>query len=45
MNGQMFGTTNTALSADGKTLIVESEYTLAAGGQPVGKQTETWVRK
>ena len=45
MNGKMFGTSRATLSADGKTLTVENEVTSAAGGQPVGKQTETWVRK
>ena len=45
MDGKPFGTSNGTLSADGKTLTVENEYTSEAGGQPVGKQTETWVRK
>jgi hypothetical protein len=45
MNGQPFGTARGTLSADGKTLAIEDDFTSAAGGQPVGKQTETWVRK
>jgi hypothetical protein len=45
MNGKTFGTSRSTLSADGKTLTVENEYTSALGGQPVGKQTETWIRK
>ena len=45
MNGKPFGTSKSTLSADGKTLTVENDYTSTAGGQDVGKQTETWVRK
>jgi hypothetical protein len=45
MNGQAFGTAKGTLSADVKTLTVEDDYTSAAGGQPAGKQTETWIRK
>ena len=45
MNGKTFGTSRAALSADGKTLTVENDYTSTAGGQPIGKQTEIWVRK
>ncbi len=45
MNGAPFGTSNSTLSADGKTLTVLNDFTSAAGGQPVGKQTEIWVRK
>lgn len=45
MSGKPFGTSKGTLSADGKTLTVENDYTSAAGGQPVGKNTETWVRK
>lgn len=45
MNGRPVGTSKSTLSADGKTLTVENEYTSAAGGASVGKQTETWVRK
>ena len=45
MNGKTFGTSKAALSADGKTLTIENEFTSEAGGQAVGKATETWVRK
>lgn len=45
LNGKAFATSKSILSADGKTLNVESDVTSAVGGQPVGKQTETWVRK
>ena len=45
MNGQQYGTARGTLSADGKTLIVEDDYTAAAAGQSVGKQKETWIRK
>lgn len=45
MNGNAFGTSQATLSADGKTLTVINDYTSSAGGQPVGKYTETWVRK
>ena len=45
MNGKPFGTSKATLSADGNTLTIENDYTSAIGNQPVGKQTETWVRK
>jgi len=45
LNGKTFGTSKSTLSADGRTLTVENDYTSTAGGRPVGKQTETWVRK
>lgn len=45
MNGKPFGTSKAALSADGKTLTVLNDYSSAAGGQQVGKNTEIWVRK
>jgi hypothetical protein len=45
MNGQPFGTAKGTLSADGKTLTIEDDFTLAAAGQQAGKQTETWIRK
>ena len=32
-------------SADGKTITIENDYTATAAGQPVGKQTNIWVRK
>jgi hypothetical protein len=45
MNGKAFGTSKAALSADGNTITIENDYTSTAGGMPVGKQTEIWVRK
>jgi hypothetical protein len=45
MNGKIFGTSKGTLSPDGKILTVEDDFTSAVGGQPVGKQTETWVRQ
>ena len=45
MNGKPYGTSRATLSADGNTLTVENEVTAAVAGQPVGKQTETWLRK
>ena len=45
MSGRTFGTSKSTLSGDGKTLIVESEITLAEGGRTVGKVSETWVRR
>ncbi len=42
MHGKPFGTSNGAVSADEKTLTVESVY---QGGGQVIKTTETWVRK
>jgi hypothetical protein len=45
MNGAQFATSLATLSADGKTLTVVTDNTSAAGGQPVGKVTEVWVRK
>jgi hypothetical protein len=45
MNGKAFGTSKATLSADGKTITVENDYTSTAGGLPKGKQTEIWIRK
>jgi hypothetical protein len=45
MNGKTFGTAKGTISADGKTLTVEDNFISAEGGQPVGKQTEVWIRK
>ena len=45
MNGNLFGTANATLSADGRTLTVTNDYSSSAGGQPVGKYTEVWVRQ
>ncbi|MGH9253464.1 MAG: hypothetical protein ACRD3C_02725 [Vicinamibacterales bacterium] len=42
MNGKLFGTSNGTVSADGKTMTVES--VMQAGGK-VEKIIETWVRK
>jgi hypothetical protein len=42
MNGQPFGTSNGTVSADGKTMTVESAF---QGGGNVQKTIETWVRK
>ena len=50
MDGKPFGTSKAALSADGKTITVENDFTATSGGatvggRPVGKSTEVWVRK
>jgi hypothetical protein len=45
LNGKAFGTSDATLSADGKVLTVINDFSSSAGGQPVGKSTETWVRK
>ena len=45
MNGKRFATSRAELSADGRTLTVENETSVAAGGQTVGKQTEIWVKQ
>jgi hypothetical protein len=45
MNGKVFGTSKGAISVDGKTLTVENDFTAGMGGNPVGKHTETWVKK
>ena len=45
MNGTFFGTAKGTLSADGRTLTVINDYSSTAGGQPVRKYTEVWVRK
>jgi hypothetical protein len=42
MNGQPFGTSNGTVSADNKTMTVESVYGI---GNQTQKTTETWVRK
>jgi len=44
LNGTQFGTSKATLSADGKTLTVESVFS-ATSGQPPGKSTEIWVKK
>jgi hypothetical protein len=45
MNAKAFGTSQAALSADGKTITIQNDYTSTAGGRPAGKQTEIWVLK
>jgi len=45
LNGKPFATSKGTLSADGKVLTVVNEVASSAGGQAVGKSTETWVRK
>ena len=45
MNGEAFGTAKATLSADGRTLTVLNDFSSSAGGQPIGKYTEVWVRK
>lgn len=45
MNGRPFGTSEATLSTDGRTLTVINNVTSSAGGPPVGKSTEVWVRK
>jgi hypothetical protein len=42
MNGQPFGTSNGTVSADNKTMTVESVF---GNGSQTEKTTETWVRK
>ena len=45
MDGEPFGTTKAALSADGKTITVENDNTAAVGGTPVGKRIEHWDKQ
>ena len=45
MNGKPIGISKSSISADGKTLTVENDYSASVGGNPVGKHTERWVRK
>jgi 3-methyladenine DNA glycosylase Mpg len=45
MNGKPFGTSKATLSADGKTLTVENDFTVTVGNQLPGRTTETWVRQ
>lgn len=44
MNGRVFGTSKSTLSADGRTLTVINDLTSSASGQPAGRFTEVWVR-
>lgn len=45
MKGKPFGTSKGAYSPDFNTLIVENDFSTAAGGNPAGKTTEAWTRK
>jgi hypothetical protein len=45
LNGKPFATSKATLSPDGKVLTVLNDVSSSAGGQQVGKSTETWVRK
>jgi len=45
MNGKPFGTSKATLSADGKTLTIENDFSAGIAGQQAGRSTETWVRK
>jgi len=45
MNGKPFGISKATMSNDGKTLVVENDFSASVGGGPVGKFRETWVRK
>jgi hypothetical protein len=44
MNGQLYGTSKSEISADGKTVTVQDDMT-AMLGVPGGKTTEIWDRK
>jgi hypothetical protein len=45
MNGQQIGSSKAALSADGKTLTIETDMSTATPGQAAGKQLEIWTKK
>jgi len=45
LNGKPFGVSKATISPDGKTLAVENDFSASVGGNPAGKQTETWTRK
>lgn len=45
LNGALLGTSKSTLSADGKTLTVDNDFSSSVGGQPAGKVTETWVHQ
>jgi len=45
MNGKPLGTSKAELSADGKTITVENDNTVASGGTPAGKRIEHWDRR
>ncbi len=44
MNGQVFGTSASTLSADGKTLMVHNTFS-AGVAQRAGAATEVWVKQ
>ena len=43
--GKQFGTTKAELSADGKVMKVEDDYSMSVTGQKVGKTTQFFDRK
>jgi len=45
MNGRPFGTSQSTLSPDGRTLTVLNDFSSSVGGQEAGKSTEVWVRE
>lgn len=45
MNGQPIGTSKAVLSADGKTLTVETDMSKGTPGQTAGKTIEVWTKK
>jgi len=45
MNGKQFATSESTLSADGKTLSVINDCGSTTGCMPLGKSTETWVKQ
>ena len=45
MNGKAFGISKSTISADGRTLTVENDFSSSVGGNHAGRTTETWVRK
>ena len=45
MNGKVMATSKAELSADGKTITVENDNTVAAGGNSAGKRIEHWDKR
>lgn len=45
MNGKSMATSKAELSADGKTITVENENTVASPGTPAGVQIEHWDKR
>lgn len=45
MNGKVFATSKAELSADGRTIMVENDNTVASGGAPAGKRIEHWGKR